>query len=160
MAVAFFNPETKLAHPFTTDRDSLSKALHGVAFGGDPRLLDSLSAALAVPFPGPEYRKVIVLLTAGIEGPSRALENAVVQAAVQKRIALYPVYEHGSGRWSFPGIAKQTGGAAFWLREVHAVDAIMQTIRSPYLVTLSAAGPVKVKGREKTFVSTLPLATQ
>jgi hypothetical protein len=100
---------------------------------------------------------VIVLLTAGIEGPSRALESTVVQAAVRNGIAVYPVYEHGSGRWSFPGMAKQTGGAAFWMREVRAVEPMMDVIRSPYLVTLSGAGALKVKGREKTFVSALPV---
>ena len=130
-------------------------------FDGDPRLWDSVFAALDTGFPTGGYRKVVVLLTAGIEGPNRTTESAVIQSAREKGIALYPVYLHGSGRWSFPGVARQTGGAAFWLREVRSAAAIVAAIRNPYLLTLQGGvGQIKVKGREKTFVSSLPFANE
>lgn len=149
------------ATAFTGDRAVVTGSLGGVSFGGDPRMWDSLLTALETGFPAGGYRKVLVLLTAGIEGPNRASESAVVQAAREKGVAVYPVYLHGSGRWSFPGMAKQTGGAAFWLREVRSVEAIVAAIRNPYVLTLQGgAGAIKVKGREKTFVSSLPLANK
>ena len=149
------------ATAFTGDRVAVGRTLGEVRFGGDPRLLDSLLAAMGTVFPVGGYRNVVVLLTAGIEGPNRATESAVVQAAREKGIALYPVYLHGSGRWSFPGMAKQTGGAAFWLREVRSAEAIVAAIRNPYVLTLQGGGgPIKVKGREKTFVSSLPIANE
>lgn len=149
------------ATAFSGDGAAVGRAVGEVRFGGDPRLWDSVLGALDTGFPAGGYRKVVVLLTAGIEGPNRATESAVVLAAREKGIALYPVYLHGSGRWSFPGIAKQTGGAAFWLREVRSAEAIVAAIRNPYVLTLQGgAGPIKVKGREKTFVSSLPFANE
>lgn len=149
------------AMAFTGDRAAVERALASVPFGGDPRLLDSVLNALEIGYPTGEFRKVVVLLTAGIEGPNRATEGAVIQAAREKGIAIYPVYLHGSGRWSFPGLARQTGGAAFWLREVRSAEAIVDAIRHPYLLTLQrGGGPVKLKGREKTFVSSLPFANE
>ncbi len=149
------------ATAFTGDRAAVGKALGELRFGGDPRLLDSLLTALDTGFPAGGYRKVVVLLTAGVEGPNRATESGVIHAARERGIALYPVYLHGSGRWSFPGMAKQTGGAAFWLREVRSAEAIVTAIRNPYLLTLQGGvGPIKVNGREKTFVSSLPLANE
>ena len=57
----------------------------------------------------------------------------------------------------FRNIAKDSGGAMFWLREAKDSAAIYDSIRAPYLVKLGGgAVAVKVKGREKSFVSTLP----
>lgn len=137
---------------------SSAPALESLRYDGDPRIFDGLSAALDVPFPDAGYRKVIVLLTAGIEGPSRTPESAVIQKARGRRIAIYPIYLHGSGRWVFDGMARETGGAPFWLLGGVNVEGIWDTIRRPYQLTLKgAAGAIKAKGREKTFVSTLPL---
>ena len=149
------------ATAFSGDRGPVGRALGAVRFDVDPRLWDSVFAALDTGFPTGGYRKVVVLLTAGIEGPNRTTESAVIQSAREKGIALYPVYLHGSGRWSFPGVARQTGGAAFWLREVRSAAAIVAAIRNPYLLTLQGGvGQIKVKGREKTFVSSLPFANE
>ena len=146
---------------FTGDRTAVKGALGEVRFGGDPRMWDSLMTALETGFPAGRHRKVLVLITAGIEGPNRASESAVVHAAREKGVAIYPVYLHGSGRWTFPGMAKQTGGAAFWLREVRSVEAILAAIRNPYVLTLQGgSGTIKVKGRDKSFVSSLPLANK
>lgn len=161
MALMTFSREAALARAFTTDKRALREALAGVSYGGDPRMLDGLATALGSGFPAGDFRRVIVLLTAGIEGPSRTPESAVIRAAREKGIAIYPVYLHGSGRWVFPEIARETGGAAFWLRETASIPGIWDTIRRPYLLTLrSAVGAVKTKGREKTFISSLPLAIE
>lgn len=139
------------------------KALDAVRFQGDPRMMDALLGVLDSKFPASGYRKVVLLVTAGIEGPNRATEAMVAAKAREKGIALYPVYLHGSGRWTFPELARQTGGAAFWLREVKSAAAIVAAVRGPYLLTLqgaAAAGTIKVKGREKTFVSSLPWLNQ
>ncbi|HEU0121041.1 MAG TPA: hypothetical protein VFQ91_11000 [Bryobacteraceae bacterium] len=158
MAVWALGREAIVGQAFTAERSQALMAVSALEFAGDPHLLDGLAAALDMPFPAEGYRRVVVLVTAGIEGPNRVQENEVVEKAREKRIAIYPVYLHGSGRWTFPGIAARTGGAAFWLRERRPAETILETIRSPYLLTLaSPAAGLKIKGREKTFVSSLPL---
>jgi hypothetical protein len=158
MALMTFSRNTSFTKDFTADRAALREALAGVSYGGDPRMLDGLAEGLGCTFPVGPLRKVVVLLTAGIEGPSRTLESTVIRAAREKGIAIYPVYLHGSGRWVFPEIARATGGASFWLREAGNVTGIWETIRQPYLLKLhNAGGTIKTKGREKTFVSSLPL---
>ena len=159
MGLMTFGRSASLVKAFTTDKGALRQALAGVSYGGDPRMLDGLASGLGASFPAGDFRKVIVLLTAGIEGPSRTPESAVIRAAREKGIAIYPVYLHGSGRWVFPDIARETGGAPFWLREAGSVTGIWDTIRRPYLLTLHrAGGMIKTNSREKTFVSSLPLA--
>jgi hypothetical protein len=158
MAVMTFSRNSSLVKGFTADKVALREAMAGVSYGGDPRMLDGLADAIGCAFPVGQFRKVIVLLTAGIEGPSRTLESAAIRAAREKGVAVYPVYLHGSGRWVFPEIARATGGASFWLREAGNVSGIWETIRQPYLLNLHRPGGIiKTKGREKTFVSSLPL---
>ncbi|MBI2686440.1 MAG: VWA domain-containing protein [Acidobacteria bacterium] len=159
VALMTFQRQAVLAQPFSENLPPVLNKLEGVVYDGDPRMMDALASAVAAPFPAGMKRKVILLLTAGIEGPSRTTEAQLVHSAREKGIAVYPVYLHGSGRWSFPGLAKQTGGAAFWVKEVRSAVEIMRIIRSPYVVTLrgpAAAGAIKVNGREKVFVSALP----
>ncbi len=147
-----------LIQPFRSDRRALKEALGKVSFAGDPRLWDTLAAALEQPFPAGRARKVVVLLTAGIEGANRATASDAIHRAREKGIAVYPVYLHGSGQWSFAALAAQTGGAMFWLRALTAQE-VWRGIQAPYLVTLAhpaGASTLKVKGREKTLVSALP----
>jgi len=119
--------------------------------------LDQRSVAIETAFPAGRYRRVVILLTAGVEGPSRAGPSDVILAAIRKGIAIYPLYLHGSGQWIFRNIAKDSGGAMFWLRETKDPAGIYDSIRAPYLVTLGGgAVAIKAKGREKSFVSTLP----
>lgn len=156
-----FGRSAELVKGFSDDRTAIGEALAEVKYGGDPRLIDGLGAAVNSTFPAGKIRKVIVMLTAGIEGPSRALQSSVVSAAREKCIAVYPVYLHGSGRWVFPEMARDTGGAAFWLRETTDIPGIWDTIRRPYLLKLQGPGNgIKMKGREKTFVSSLPVGTK
>ena len=145
-------------HLFSGDGSALKAALGKVPFAGDPRLWDTLAAALEQPFPPGGGRKVVVLWTAGIEGANRATASDAIRLARKKGVAVYPVYLHGSGQWSFASLAAQTGGALFWLRPL-TPEQIWRGIRSPYLVTLAhpaGASTLKVKGREKTLVSALP----
>lgn len=162
MALAATNPETRLLQGFTGDPSELRSALARAAYEGNPRLLDGLAESLEMPFPeAPRQRNVLVLITAGIEGVNRVREAAIVNAAKQRGIALYVIYLHGSGRWVFDGLTQETGGAHFWTRESPVVAGIWDTIRRPYLLQVApgAAGSIKVKGREKTFVSSLPFRT-
>lgn len=157
MAVMTYAGQRALVQPFTDDAAAVRKAVDATNFAGDPRTMDALAEAIETPFPVGRFRCVIILLTAGIEGPSRTGQGEVIMAAIRKGIALYPLYLHGSGQWIFRNVAKDTGGAIFWLREAKDPAGIYDSIRAPYLVTLGGgAVAIKAKGREKSFVSTLP----
>lgn len=148
-----------LLAPFTADKAALARALRDAPYAGDPALWDSLAAALSHPFPAGPRQRVVLLLTAGIEGANHATPAAVVDLARDRRAALFPVFLHGSGRYTFGPLARDTGGVSFWLREHPDPAAIWAAIRSPWLVTLAAPAPaasIKAKGREKTIVSALP----
>jgi hypothetical protein len=160
MAVAGFHDRRPVAlAPFTADKSVLARALRDAPYAGDPALWDSLAAALSQPFPNGPRQRVVLLLTAGIEGANQATPAAVADLARDRRAALFPVFLHGSGRYSFAPLARETGGVSFWLREHPDPAAIWAAIRSPWLVTLAGPAPaasIKAKGREKTIVSALP----
>lgn len=157
MAVMTYAGRPTLLQPFTADAASVRKSVEAIDYSGEPRTMDALVEAIATAFPAGRFRRVVILLTAGIEGPSRAVQSEVILAAIRKGIALYPLYLHGSGQWIFRNVAKDTGGAMFWLREAKDPAAIYDSIRAPYLIHLGGgAVAIKVKGREKSFVSTLP----
>ena len=164
MAIAgFHNRRPLLLTPFTTDKAVLARALRDAPFTGEPALWDSLAAALSHPFPAGPRQRVVLLLTAGIEGVNQASPAAVVDLARDRHAAIFPVFLHGSGRYAFAPLARDTGGALFWLRDHPDPAAVWTALRSPWLVTLAAPAPaesIKAKGKEKTFVSALPFESR
>jgi len=168
IALAAFDETVKLVRDFTADKTEVLRDIDQASAASDPRLLDGIGAALALPFPGRASRKAIVVITAGIEGLNRNSVQDVVRLARRHRVSVYTVFVHGSTRGMFETIARQTGGAAFLLRD-HKPESgarIVNALRGAYLLRISgAAAPgeqlrVNVKGREKTFVSALPLESR
>ncbi|MBM3786278.1 MAG: VWA domain-containing protein [Acidobacteria bacterium] len=169
MALVTFDNSANWIQDFTSSRDSLRAAMAKARYENDPRLLDGLYAALDGGFPVGGFRRVLVLLTTGIEGASRAEEKDIVRMARNKSVSIYPVFLHGSSRGMFEKISGKTGGAAFSLRDLKrtagdkAAERVFQAIRAPYVLTLSGdlalseKLTVTVRGREKAMTSTLPL---
>jgi hypothetical protein len=169
MAVVSFHSSADLIQDFTSSREMLIRAISSVKYGNTPRLLDALYAAIDGGFQASTFRRVIILLTAGVEGPSRMGERDVVRLARRSGVSIYPVYVMGEGRSMLERLAGQTGGASFNLPQMRQpsqespAPAIFEVIRSPYTLTLSgnlALGDrftVEVKRPERTVVSSLPL---
>ncbi|MGQ9633669.1 MAG: hypothetical protein ACUVXB_05430 [Bryobacteraceae bacterium] len=166
MAVVAYHSAADLIQDFTSSRELLLRAVSSVKFGNPPRMLDALYAALNGGFRASTFRRIILLVTAGVEGPSRISEREVVRLARRHGVTIYPVYAMGQQRSMLERLARETGGASFNLsqKSLSAPAALVfEVIRSAYLLTISgnlALGErfqVQVKRPERLFVSSLPL---
>ncbi len=169
MAVVSFHSSADLIQEFTSSKQLLSQAVARVKYGNYPRLLDALYAAISDGFSGSTFRRVIILLTTGVEGSSRVSEREVVRLARRNGVSVYPVYVIGYERSMFENLARQTGGASFNLREMRKASEgtpgprIFEGVRSHYILTvtgnlgLGEKLKVEVKRPEKVFTSALPL---
>src|SRR5205085_11942416 len=115
------------------------------------------------------FRRTILLLTAGLEGPSRVEESEVVRLARRNGVSIFVVYVVGYEKSMFETLARQTGGASFSLRDMKKSSKelsgtrIFEVLRSYY--TLTVAGNlslgekviIEVKRLERLFASALPL---
>jgi len=169
MAVVAFDSSATLIQDFTSSRDLLARAIAGVKFGNAPRVVDALYAAIDGGFQGSSFRRAILLLTTGLEGPSRIEEREVFRLARRNQVSIYPVYMAGGARSLFESLARQTGGASFQLRDLRRAsqDApgprIFEVLRAQYTLTLSGNLAlsekirIEVKRPEKLSVSALTL---
>jgi len=169
MAVVAFHSAADLIQDFTSSQELLRRAVSGVKFGNVPRVLDALYAAMDGGFSSSGFRRVIVLLSAGVEGPSRVGEREVLRLARRNGVSIYPVYVMGAERSLFELLARETGGATFNLRELRRhVEGppgprVFEVLRSFYTLTvagnLALGERIKVEAKRpgKLMVSWLPL---
>ena len=169
MAVVAFHSAADLIQEFTSSRQLLSQAIANVKYGNTPRLLDALYAAISDGFSGSTFRRVVIVLTTGVEGSSRVNEREVVRLARRNGVSVYPVYLGGYERSMFENLARQTGGASFNLRDMkRASDAppgkrIFEVVRGHYILSvtgnlgLGEKIKLEVNRPGKLFVSALPL---
>lgn len=168
MAVVAFHSSADLIQDFTSSRELIMRAIAGVKYGNEPRVLDALYAAIDGGFRNSAFRRVILLLTAGLEGSSRVSERTVIRLARRNGISVYPVYMAGVEKSLFENLARQTGGALLSLRDLKRANQqpgprIFDVARGHYVLTvqgnLSLGERVKaeVKRPDKVFVSALPL---
>jgi len=169
MAIVSFHSSADLVQDFTSSKELLARAVAKVKYGNTPRVLDALYAAVDGGFQSSSFRRVILLLTAGVEGSSRMNEKEVIRLARHNGVSIYPVYMMGYERSMMEMLARATGGASFSLRSMKKNSnqppgpAIFEVLRSHYTLTvsgnLSLGEKLKVEVRrpEKLFVSALPL---
>jgi len=171
MAIVSFDSSANLIQDFTSSRELLHRALRTIKYGNTPRVVDALFAAIDGGFEHATYRRVIVLVTAGMEGGGRVSERETIRLARRSGVSIYPVYVAGSERGLFETLARQTGGASFNLRDMDRAgtpknaigERIFEAMRSNYTLTvagnlaLSEKLKVEVRRPEKLFVSALPL---
>lgn len=169
MAVVAFHSSADLIQDFTSSKQLLARAVSQVKYGNSPRVLDALYAAIDTGFQSSTFRRVILLLTAGVEGYSRTSEKDVIRLARHNGVSIYPIYVLGYERSMMEMLARETGGASFSLRSMKKSSnappgaAIFEVLRSHYTLTvsgnLSMGEKLKVEVRrpDKLFVSALPL---
>ncbi len=169
MAVVAFHSSADLIQDFTSSKALIMSSIAKVKYGNSPHVLDALYAALDGGFQNSPFRRVILLLTTGVEGYSRVGEREVIRLARRNQVSIYPVYAVGNERALFELLAKQTGGASFSLRDMRkAGDAlpgarVFDVLRAHY--TLSVGGNlglgdklrVEVKRPEKMQVSAMAI---
>ncbi len=167
VAVVAFHASADLIQDFTSSKELIRRAIANVKYGNEPRVLDALYAAIDGGFRNSTFRRVILLLTAGLEGASRTSEREVIRLARRNQVSIYPVYVTGRERSLFEALAKQTGGASFQVRAQKGGEEpgprVFDVLRGHYVVTVSgnlALGDrmkVEVRRPEKLQVSALPL---
>ena len=169
MAVVAFHASADLVQDFTSSRELLLRAVTSVKFGNSPRILDALYAAIDGGFRASTFRRVVLLLTAGVEGPSRITEREVLRLARRNGVSIYPVYAMNEERSMLERLARQTGGASIALPQkgtrgqASPASRVFEVMRSAYTLTLSgnlALGDrfkIEVKRPERLLVSGLPL---
>jgi VWFA-related protein len=170
MAIVSFHSAADLIQDFTSSRELLMRALAMVKYGNEPRVLDALYASIDGGFQSSSFRRVILLLSSGMEGPSRVRESEVVRLARRSGVSIFPVFVVGYERSLFDRLARQTGGASFNLRDMKKAlgsnpvgPRIFEVLRNHYVLTVSgnlSLGEkvrVEVNGRDKLSISALPL---
>ena len=169
MAVVSFHSSADLIQDFTSSRELILRAISKVRYGNQPKVLDALYAAIDGGFQNSPFRRVILLLTAGVEGDSRVRERDIVRMARRSQVSIYPAYAMGVERSMFEMLARETGGASFNLREMQKAGGagpgarVFESLRAHYVV--SVAGnlglgeklKVELKRQGKFLVSALPL---
>jgi VWFA-related protein len=170
MAVVAFHSSADLIQDFTASKELLMRSIAQVKYGNEPRLLDALYAAIDGGFQSSNFRRVILLLTAGMEGSSRTSERDVVRLARRNQVSVFPVYATGRERSLFELLARQTGGASFNVRDMQKAAGekpgprVFRVLRGHYVLTVASGNlglgeklRVEVKRPEKLLVSALPL---
>jgi len=169
MAIVSFADSAEMLQDFTATKERLMQSLSQVKFGNQPQILDALYAAINGGFENAAYRRVILLLTAGIEGYSRVNEKEVFRLARRNGVSIYPVYVAGTDRGLFEKLARMTGGASFNLRDMtrntkeSPAPRIFEVLRAHYVLTLrgnqDVSEKLKIEARrqEKLLLSALPL---
>ena len=169
MAIVAYHSAADLIQDFTSSRELLGRAVEQVQYGNSPRLLDALYAAIRQGFEGASFRRVVLLLTSGVDGPSRVSEKEVIRLARRNGVSIYPVYMVGYGRSLMEKLASQTGGASFHLREMSQrmqgspAARIFEVVRGHYVLTVAGNLPlgddfkVEVGRKQRLLISALPL---
>jgi len=168
MGLVAYHSSPDLVQDFTSSKQTLLDAVARIKFGNDPRVLDAVYATADGGFQSATYRRVILLLTAGVEGNSRVTGKAAVKMCRKNGVSVFPVYAMGVERGMMRQLAEQTGGASFSVRDLgksseKPAKRIFEAMRGHYIVTLKGNLPlgeklkVTLTGSRKVLVSALPL---
>ncbi|MBM3813911.1 MAG: VWA domain-containing protein [Acidimicrobiia bacterium] len=168
MALISFDSSANLAQDFTSSRNALLEALASLKFGNDPRVLDALYATMDEAFRNATLRRVVLLLTSGLEGNSRVGERSVIQLARKNGVSIYPLYALGYERGLFESLARQTGGVPISIRNIgretkSPAERVFEIVRGHYTLTLrgnlAVSDKLKIQLRRpgKYVISFLPL---
>ncbi len=138
-----FDDEPHLVARFSTDRDRLMEALTGLKAHGSTALWDSVIFGLNQ-FQGARGRKAYVLLTDGDDRSSKFSYDAALDYAKKSGVALYVIglqipTTRFDVRYRMSRLAKDTGGAVYYVESARALDKIYKEIgeelRNQYLLS-------------------------
>jgi len=162
MAVVAYHSSADLIQDFTSSRQLILRAISQMKFGNEPHLLDALYAAIDGGFQNSPFRRVILLLTSGLEGYSRTRDREVIRLARRNQVSIYPAYMAGNERSLLEMLARETGGASFNLRAMKKAGnaepgkRVFDALRSHYTLTL--AGNLGLGEKLKVEVKSAPKA--
>lgn len=161
MALVAFDQSATMVQDFTDSKDALVAARDTVKYVGNPRVLDALYAVIDGGFSGSAGRRVVVVLSSGVEGRSRTRLSEIVELAQQNNVAIFIAYANGADANLFEQLAGNTGGAWFHLKKLglqpkKSAEVIHKAIRGSYLLEVSGVDQfgdrlrVEIKGLAKS----------
>ena len=172
MALVAYHSSADLIQDFTSSKQMLFNALRQLRYGNQPRVLDALYAALDGGFQNTAGRRVIVLLSAGVESRSRSSLAEVLGLAHQRNVSIFALYVTAADKWLFRRLALNSGGAFFGVRKLKLQpkplsELVYSVLRGHYVLELHGVyhlgDRVEVtiqglpKSKRKIWAATLPL---
>jgi Ca-activated chloride channel family protein len=187
VAVLHFSESSSLAIPFTKDAEAARSAFRFAA-GSNRRTAifdaaaDSLKAFQDLPFVRSE-RRIVVLISDGLDNRSAISVDSVINAALEKRVSFYvihlPLFEPRDGRLEvrrptkgFRDLAEKTGGRYFLVGDRSSAltpkdndlspvfQAIEEDLKSQYLLGFYIAESARDNRRHVFSVRLKPEAIQ
>jgi uncharacterized protein YegL len=142
MSIVAYDSSAELIQGFTSSQDLLRQAVNSIQFGNSPRLTDALYAVTADGFEDSTYRRVILLLTTGVDGPSSVTEEDLLKTCRRNEVSIFPIHMMKYGRSKLARLARLTGGATFSAQEIskNSEDpgsSIFDSMRGHYQITVS-----------------------
>lgn len=142
MSIVAFDSAATLVQDFTSSKEMLASSLRNVKYGNNPKILDAVYASIDGAFVAVGGRRVVILLTAGVEAGSRVSESRLYRLAKRNQVSVYPLFV-GGYRGMFQDLAEKTGGIALSLQEMARKtkqspgEAVFGLVRSQYEVMVS-----------------------
>lgn len=152
MSIVAFDSSATLVQDFTSSIPLLLGSLKDIRYGNSPRILDAVYATVDGAFENTGFRRIIVLITAGMDAGSRTRENTLYRTAKRNEVTVYCLFVDG-WRATFRDLAENTGGAAVNLRELQKRSKqgpgalVFNLIRSQYNMTISGDASLSEKAK-------------
>ena len=162
--VVNFNDDPYLDQDFTNKVDALREALDRVDSRGGTALYDAVIASADHLAKGAKRdKKVLLIVTDGVDNESReSLEQAIRKVQDDKGPAIYTIGILGDepgikrAKRALQSLSDQTGGVAFFPKDLAEVDEISQEvardIRNQYSITYKPTNPRSNGGYRKVKV--------
>ncbi|MBZ5551396.1 MAG: VWA domain-containing protein [Acidobacteriia bacterium] len=134
MAIIAYDSSANLIQDFTPSKKLLTDALRGMKYGNGAALLDAIYATADGGYANSTGRRVMVLLSTGIDTGSRVRLKDVAPVLQREKITLYGVSLGGRGFFAggtseiFEKLTVATGGRAFYPRKVSDIAGIVSQI--------------------------------
>jgi VWFA-related protein len=134
MAIVAYDSSANLIQDFTSSRTLLADALRDMKYGNGAALLDAIYATAESGYANSSGRRVMVLLSTGIDTGSRVKLKDVAPLLRKEKITLYGVSLGGRGFFAggsseiFEKLTVATGGRAFYPRKAPDIGGIVNQI--------------------------------
>jgi VWFA-related protein len=134
MAIVAYDSSADLVQDFTSSKRLLLNAMQSMKYGNGAALLDAIYATVNGAFANSTGRRVMVLLSTGIDTGSRVKLKDVAPLLQQNKIMLYGVSLGGRNWYGggtteiFEKLTTATGGRAFYPRRANDIAGIVNQI--------------------------------
>ena len=153
-SVVMFNSAAWQVMDWGNDADRVYEAMSSVDIKGGTRLWDSIHVVSTSAFNGISGKKVMVLLSDGIDTSSRVSYEEAVRATVENEISIYVTgVSGGDGNTSYSSesvlsrLARDTGGRMFMVKKFDQIDAVYAEIagelRNQYMLGYTPVNTAK-----------------